>query len=178
MFRLVVLSLCLALGFAFAPLTTRTTTRLPLALSTPASLLEDDDLYFRQMLSKARECAYSDTASALDAQRFLSEILHLESGCVSGNLSGDVCENVDDVADIVAHLRVKADKSSTPGILPNKVSPLMASILFIAGVILLRSSVINMNAAHEPFTIQEWVWAARGGYLPNMVHHFIRNGGL
>lgn len=29
-----------------------------------------------------------------------------------------------------------------------------------------------------PFTMDEWVWAAKGGYLPTMVSHFFHNGGL
>lgn len=29
-----------------------------------------------------------------------------------------------------------------------------------------------------PFTLQEWLWAAKGGYLDTMILHFIRNGGL
>ena len=29
-----------------------------------------------------------------------------------------------------------------------------------------------------PFTLQEWLWAAKGGYLDTMIAHFIRNGGL
>jgi len=29
-----------------------------------------------------------------------------------------------------------------------------------------------------PYTVQEWMWAAKGGYLPNMIVHFARNGGL
>jgi hypothetical protein len=61
------------------------------------------------MMIKARECAFSDKCSAAEARSFLHEILHVQSGCVSGVLSGqDLCENQDDVAEIVAHLRQKA----------------------------------------------------------------------
>ncbi len=61
------------------------------------------------MMIKARECAFSDVSSAAEARSFLHQILHVQSGCVSGVLSGhDLCENQDDVAEIVAHLRQKA----------------------------------------------------------------------
>jgi len=33
-------------------------------------------------------------------------------------------------------------------------------------------------ASETPFTTDEWMMAVRGGYLDNMVTHFIRNGGL
>ena len=29
-----------------------------------------------------------------------------------------------------------------------------------------------------PFTVEEWVWATKNGYLPTMLAHFVRNGGL
>jgi hypothetical protein len=62
------------------------------------------------MMTKARECAFSDTSSAAEARNFLHEILHVQSGCVSGVVSGhDLCENQDEVAEIVAHLRQKVE---------------------------------------------------------------------
>jgi hypothetical protein len=36
----------------------------------------------------------------------------------------------------------------------------------------------NSNPDATPFTTQEVVWAARGGYLGDLVHHFMKNGGL
>jgi hypothetical protein len=65
------------------------------------------------MMNKARECAFSDASSADEARSFLHQILHVQSGCVSGVVSGhDLCENQDDVAEIVAHLRQKAESSA------------------------------------------------------------------
>jgi hypothetical protein len=65
------------------------------------------------MMIQARECAFSDEGSADEARSFLHQILHVQSGCVSGVLSGhDLCENQDDVAEIVAHLRQKAESGA------------------------------------------------------------------
>jgi hypothetical protein len=65
------------------------------------------------MMIKARECAFSDASSAAEAQSFLHQILHVQSGCVSGTVSGqDLCENQDQVAEIVAHLRQKVDSGA------------------------------------------------------------------
>jgi hypothetical protein len=65
------------------------------------------------MMIKARECAFSEECSADEARSFLHQILHVQSGCVSGVLNGrDLCENQDDVAEIVAHLRQKADSGA------------------------------------------------------------------
>jgi hypothetical protein len=65
------------------------------------------------MMAKARECAFSDASSAAEAQSFMHHILYLQSGCVSGVVSGhDLCENQDEVAEIVAHLRRKVDSGA------------------------------------------------------------------
>jgi hypothetical protein len=178
MFRVFLFSLYVCVGLAFAPLPVPRMAKTARLMATwGVSLVEDDDLYFRQMISKARECAFSDDSSATDARRFLNEILHFESACVSGNLSGDtLCDNVEEVAEIVAHLRVKAENdppaptSSISGLAP----PYVGSFAFLVTVALLRLATVDAGA----FTVQEWIWAARGGYLDGMAEHFIRNGGL
>ena len=144
--------------------------------SSLADYMEDDDLRFRQMISKARECAYSDSGSAIDARMFLREILHLESGCVSGNLSGEICDNIDEIADIVAHLRVKAE-DTTSVVVPGATLALMSTTVLVMLAAVLMTT-IDTGSGSTPYTLQEWMWAAQGGYMGNMVEHFIRNGGL
>jgi hypothetical protein len=75
----------------------------------------EDESTYRYLLSKARECAFSPNAHPAEAKRFLRDILELEAGCVSGNLTGDVCENVDEVAEIVARLREKVNSNMIIG---------------------------------------------------------------
>lgn len=79
--------------------------RLSSSLSPEA---RPDEVEFRYMLAKAKECAYSDTSSSTDARAFLNRILELESLCVSGALAGrDLCDNVAEMADVVSHLRYR-----------------------------------------------------------------------
>jgi ABC-type transporter Mla MlaB component len=76
----------------------------------PLSGEYDDEI---TMMIKARECAFSDVSSAKEARSFLHQILHVQSGCVSGVISGhDLCENQDEVAEIVAHLRQKVSSGA------------------------------------------------------------------
>jgi hypothetical protein len=73
----------------------------------------EDDARF--IMSQAKQCAYGE-CSVSDAKILLREILHVQSGCASGTLVGhDVCEEIDVAADVVAHLRVKADDSVVAG---------------------------------------------------------------
>ena len=177
MFRLALLSCLLHVCVCFAPLTTPTQRLSALASSL---YLEDheDDLSFRQMITKARECAYSDTGSAVDARVFLHEILMLESGCVSGTVSGAICENVDEIADLVAHLRAKAASSATNQVdVPQAVPGIVLGSIFAITFALLLTTM-DMGTGATPFTLQEWSWAAQGGYLDDMVAHYMRNGGL
>jgi hypothetical protein len=60
------------------------------------------------------------------------------------------------------------------------VSPFMAvpaSLVCLVAVVVLASTH-DLGQDVTPFTVQEWVWAATGGFLPNMIEHYIRNGGL
>mmetsp|Transcript_57831 Transcript_57831/g.172652 ORF Transcript_57831/g.172652 Transcript_57831/m.172652 type:complete len:130 (+) Transcript_57831:221-610(+) len=66
---------------------------------------EDDALW---LLRKADECAHSDSCSIDDAKDYLREVVHIQSGCVAGTLTGkEACEDVTTAAGIVAGLRAK-----------------------------------------------------------------------
>jgi hypothetical protein len=89
----------------------------------------------------------------------------------------DICDNIDEMADVVAHLREKVDK----GIV---FSPQQASATWTMAALVSISLFFAFLAETQwqkevtPFTLQEWMWAMKGGYLDVMVSHFIRNGGL
>jgi hypothetical protein len=62
----------------------------------------------RLILLRAKHCAYGDSCSVEDCAILLREMVHLQSGCVTGTLVGhDLCEDQDIAADVVAHLREK-----------------------------------------------------------------------
>ena len=60
--------------------------------------------------------------------------------------------------------------------------PLLAAAAF--SVVMLSTMDIGaMVATHgtsdaQPFHMYEWGWAARDGYLDDMIAHYFRNGGL
>lgn len=185
MFRFAFLSFCLLnLCTGFTPTSVRNNAiarslRTQVASTVANSLGDHDDDYlrFRQMMTQARECAFSDSGSAVDARRFLREILRLESGCVSGSLSGDICDNIDEVAELVAHLRVKAKQGAVEvAAAPAFTGVLASTVLVMMFAILLTT--VDLGRGTTPYTFDEWIWAAQGGYLNNMVEHFLRNGGL
>ena len=84
---------------------------VPAAKTESSSLLmvgADTEDHATHYLIKAKECAYGE-CSIDDAQLYLNEMLHIQSGCASGTLVGhDLCEDQDTAADVVAHLRLKA----------------------------------------------------------------------
>jgi hypothetical protein len=70
-----------------------------------------DESSYHYLFNKAREYAFSDTTTAQEAKKYLQYILELESACVSGSAVGsDICDNVTELTDIVAHLRQKANQ--------------------------------------------------------------------
>jgi hypothetical protein len=78
----------------------------------PISLIAtmQDESSYRFLMVRARECAFSDNSSAEEARGYLTEILHIQEGCISGLLTGhDLCDNVDEVAEVVSQLRDKIE---------------------------------------------------------------------
>lgn len=139
----------------------------------------EDDYSYRAILIKARECAFSEDSSALEAQRFLWKILELESGCASGTaLDLDVCDtNVIELSEIVAHLRQKASQHQQASLSDASAVVTMGSLASVL-VTMAFFSKYQWDPEVTPFTFDEWVWAVKGGYFNTMVMHFVRNGGL
>lgn len=84
---------------------TTSTTTCALQMSSTSHATED---MYPQLLNKASLCAHSDTCSIESAELYLREIVHVQSGCAAGTLSGHaVCEDVQSVSEVVADLREK-----------------------------------------------------------------------
>ena len=70
-----------------------------------ASITEDA---YPRLLADASLCAHSDTCSIESAEMYLKEIVHAQSGCAAGTLSGSgACDDVAGVSAVVADLRQK-----------------------------------------------------------------------
>jgi hypothetical protein len=78
-----------------------------------AGVVMETENQARWILSRAKQCAYDDECSVDDANILLREMIHLQSGCVTGTLVGhDLCEEQDVAADVVARLREKTKNGS------------------------------------------------------------------
>ena len=184
-----ILLTCLVLSQGFTGMATtrakRTQQSMPLLALGGVSIttMDHDELGYRQMLSKARECAFSDDPSPNEAKQFLHEIFHMEGLCVGGTVSGDVCENVDEVAALVVRLReqaVKADDDNTAiaHATAAEISKAWAAIFGLSLFFLLLLAITLRVNDPIPFQPIEWMWAIKDGYFWIMVSDFMRNGGL
>mmetsp|Transcript_2809 Transcript_2809/g.5025 ORF Transcript_2809/g.5025 Transcript_2809/m.5025 type:complete len:302 (+) Transcript_2809:82-987(+) len=177
----------------------------PLQMSS-APLTED---MYPQLLSNASLCANSESCSIESAELYLREIVYIQSGCAAGTLSGNaVCNDVLEVSEVVAGLRVKIgegakqgvktfwdkrqeefevlataslDGSSTAGLTaPLKPAYLALAALFTIAVISMgQPATMDASAGGVvPFTAQEVWWAIRDGYAGELTSHLFRDGGL
>jgi hypothetical protein len=81
----------------------------PLFVGYTPNIETEDDARF--ILRRAKQCAYDDTCNVEDCEIMLREMIHLQSGCVTGTLVGhDLCDEQDVAADVVAHLRAKVQQ--------------------------------------------------------------------
>ena len=91
----------------------QSSTRSVSALHVGATLdwnSEDQDEAF--LMKRAAECANSDSCSIDVAKMCLDDVIHIQSGCVSGSVLGDACQNIDEAVEIVANLRAKIEKQA------------------------------------------------------------------
>lgn len=132
------------------------------------------------LFNRARECAFSDTCSIEESESCLIDVLNLQVACASGTVHGhELCDDQLETAEIVARLRDHV-KNGPHGLTTSQQSAMTGSALTIAFLALTCASMLlsHSNPNVEPFTLQEIMWAAKGGYLDDLVSHFVRNGGL
>lgn len=199
-------------GFAFAPpspsfASTSTSSALSMASSASASSSAQHatEEFYPQLLNSASLCANSETCSVESAELYLKEIVHVQSGCAAGTLSGsNVCNDVLGVSEVVAGLRSKIEKGATKEVrtfwdkrqeelvtlstasLDNKSAPLkpaylaIAALYTIAVIAMVQPASMDMSSVGGvvPFTAQEVWWAVRDGYIGDLTSHAFHNGGL
>jgi len=160
-------------------------TTAPLHVSLSQKYTEENAAY---LMDKARECAYSDSCSLEDANLYLKEVVHVQGNCAAGTLNGQqLCEDVVSISEIIVGLRNKVEAASNENLNMARASSEVASVNYpltplyvgLAGLCLAVALTTNdPSMATTPFTTQEWWWAARDGYLPDMVHALVRDGGF
>lgn len=169
----IVMSLALAGNSnAFSPNTIKPLAKVSTKLHSHAIDSDSDAMY---MMMKAEACAHSDTCSVEDAERYLQEILHLQSDCVAGKLANhQICQDVQYPAEIISTLRSKiAQKQQSSIFLLNPLYLSLALAYLIAG-----AYSISHNPGVDAFTAEEWYWSIRDGYVGDMISSFLKYGGL
>eukprot|EP00581_Thalassiosira_minuscula_P009762 CAMPEP_0183708762 /NCGR_PEP_ID=MMETSP0737-20130205/4970_1 /TAXON_ID=385413 /ORGANISM="Thalassiosira miniscula, Strain CCMP1093" /LENGTH=286 /DNA_ID=CAMNT_0025936695 /DNA_START=120 /DNA_END=980 /DNA_ORIENTATION=+ len=176
------------------------TTSSSLQMSSHAS-----EEFYPQLLNKASLCAHSDTCSIESAELYLKEIVHVQSGCAAGTMSGNaICNDVLGVTEVVADLRQKigegakrevrnfwdmrqeelenlalAADTGSVGAITAPIKPAYLAIAALYALLLVSLSASTMDAnGVVPFTAQEVWWSIRDGYAGDLASHFFHNGGL
>lgn len=146
-------------------------------ISAIASSRSND--YYMQTLEQARQVAYTSNSSPEEARKYLFEILHLQTGCTTGmyeDMDDNICENVQEMADLVANLRVKANAHQL-----RRETVLFMSLMISASLVSLLAWLIHPTDSVRlvlPFTPQEWMWSVRDGYLPTLLAQNWKYGGF
>lgn len=132
------------------------------------------------MMMKANTCANSETCSIEEANEYLNEMLHIQSNCATGTLSSDlICNDISFPTEVIAGLR---DKIQNQVELSNQGSAFKIgwNPVFLTVLALYTSSGVLSLAHNNPdtFTMEEWMYALKGGYLDDMVSQYLKYGGL
>jgi hypothetical protein len=177
MFRNIVAVLALAstsMAFSARSVTQAKNTVL---FSTMPAMSEQDAL---RMMTKARECAFSDSCSIEESREHLRDVLNIQVACASGTVAGhDVCDNVQEVSEIVARLREHVN-TGKHGLTTKQQGLSAAAAVPVAFVALALATMVAAPSDPNvvPFTAQEIGWAIRDGYLGELISHGMKHGGL
>lgn len=83
------------------------------------------------------------------------------------------------VSDIITMLREKINKGIALEEEDEDISHIVFASIFAFSIATIVLNDANNSASNViSFTPQEYLWAIKGGYLDDMLIHFLRNGGL
>eukprot|EP00980_Cylindrotheca_fusiformis_P028693 scaffold22638_cov138-Cylindrotheca_fusiformis.AAC.5 len=138
--------------------------------------IEGDESF---LMKQAQSCVNSDACSLEESQECLENVIRVQSACSSGSLLGsEVCDDVDDVASLVATLRERIDRQVQRMRVMKAGSTAISVSLAMVALTVCATGLIHNDPAVAPFTLQEWWWSIRDGYFPLMIKEYYENGGL
>mmetsp|Transcript_5655 Transcript_5655/g.7228 ORF Transcript_5655/g.7228 Transcript_5655/m.7228 type:complete len:273 (+) Transcript_5655:160-978(+) len=151
-----------------------TTVRMDTILKSHA--IDSEDEAFMLMMN-ASTCATSDTCSIEEAEEYLNAMLHIQSNCATGTLNkAELCDDVIIPSQIISSLRQKVTNEVE---VRNQTSVFGFQKLFLAiAAVYISAGMMSMVNNPDGFTAQEWMYAARDGYLGDMVAQYMKYGGL
>jgi len=133
------------------------------------------------VMAKASECANSESCSIEEAESYLQEVLHLQSGCAVGNIRNhDICDDITIPVEIIAGLRHKIETTAKTPTNALNIKSMMSPVFVSMFAVYMASSIVTLNSQPgvDPFTSQEFWYATQDGYISDLVAQFVKNGGL
>ena len=95
-------------GFSFSSMAIKSQRSSTSALPASVTVFNEPEAQFH--LAKAQECAFDDSCPIEECREHLHDMIHIQSLCNGGLLVGhELCEEQDQAAEIVAHLRYKIE---------------------------------------------------------------------
>jgi len=131
-----------------------------------------------QLMKKAQLCSNSETCSIDEAEYFLQGMLSVQGGCAAGTLqSSQICDDILLPSEIIGSLRdfIKAESQTSP-----RMELMLQPVFLTLAAAYIASGIITSNqlGTDDSFTLQEWMYATRDGYLGSMLSQFFKHGGL
>uniref|UniRef100_A0A7S1BHD1 Uncharacterized protein n=1 Tax=Corethron hystrix TaxID=216773 RepID=A0A7S1BHD1_9STRA len=166
-------------------------------MTDSSKIIPDDN---SRLFEDARRCANEESCTLEEAEQYMNQMIGVEVACVSGSYNEECCD-ISWISDIERDLIQKIEMLEPSRALAEELerkrldslaaatqywelSPLAAiakpenilPALFISSLVIL--SLHSTGQDVSPFTVQEWLWAARDGYLGTMMSENIQHGGF
>merc|ERR1711957_439624 len=124
-----------------------------------------------RLFKAAQKCADDESCTLEEAEQYMNQMMGVEFACGAGLYNGECCY-------IEWTQEIEND-------LVRKIEPLEPVRRFREEI---ESDLVSQNFQHGglvvgdeapiPITAQEWAWAIQGGYIDDMLTHYLKRGGL
>jgi len=173
--------------------------------STSTELQMNDKISFFtdknvRLFKAAQKCADDDSCTLEEAELYMNQMIGIEFACGAGLYNGECCdinwtneieqdlitkiETIDPAGKFREELVRKREDGTAAAAQYWELSPIgaLAKPQYVVPAILCSAlmmlAVPNHGEDVSPFTLQEWMFATRDGYLGEMVSQNFQHGGL
>jgi len=137
-----------------------------------------------EYFSEAMDCAHSEACPIEEAESFMMRITEIRNektalSSMCDEVLGDLRNKVKAMSADSSEMRVwSSGAAAVHSDNEADMSDALSLAIIAAAIIWMYPIFAHSEYNYGSFTVQEWAWAAKDGYLGEMIAHYLRNGGL
>jgi hypothetical protein len=127
--------------------------------------------------TEAMDCAHSDSCPIEEAEAYAMRLNEIRNEKESfANMCDEILGELRSKVQAVSETReVRVSNSGAAAVSADMVADALTVGILVAAAVWMYPAVTSSSPS---FSFQEWMYAYNGGYMDEMIGHYMRNGGL